>query len=132
MAELDRFLEEASGKRFHDGSWDCALMVAAWVERATGIDGASPWRGHYRTRIGWLRILKRQGGIEGVIAKGAALAELVETSSPRRGDIGIARQPNGELMAGICLGDRWASAGTRGLAACVAEPVRVWRVDWQN
>lgn len=132
MAELDAFLEEAAATRFHDGTWDCALMVAAWVERVTGKDGATPWRGRYATRIGWMRILKRAGGIEAVIAQGTALAGLEETREPRRGDIGVARQPNGELMAGICLGDRWASAGTRGLAACVAEPVRTWRVDWQN
>lgn len=129
MDALGGFLAEAECKRFRDGTWDCALMVAAWVERATGIDGASPWRGRYSTRLGWLRILKREGGIEGAIAKGAALAGLSETTEPRRGDIGIARQPNGELMAGICLGDRWASAGLNGLAACCAVPVRAWRVD---
>lgn len=132
MAELDDFLSEASAKRFHDGTWDCALMVAAWVERVKGVDGASPWRGRYATRIGWLRILKREGGIEAVIARGAALAGLTETSEPRRGDIGIARQPNGELMAGIYLGQRWASAGARGLAVCVADPVRAWRVECHN
>lgn len=104
-------------------------MVAAWVKAATGVDGASAWRGRYSTRTGWLRILKREGGIEAVIAKGAALAGLSETSEPKRGDIGIARLPNGELMAGICIGERWASAGARGLAAFVAEPVRVWRVQ---
>lgn len=132
MADLDAFLEEAAGKRFQDGTWDCALMVAAWVERVKGIDGASPWRGRYATRIGWLRILKREGGIEAVIAKGAALVGLSETNEPRRGDIGIARQPNGDLMAGISLGERWASAGTRGLAVCLASPVRAWRVDCLN
>lgn len=132
MAELDAFLEEAAAKRFRDGTWDCALMVAAWVERATGVDGASPWRARYSTRRGWVRILKREGGIEAVIAQGAALAGLSEAPRPRRGDIGIARQPNGELMAGICLGDRWASAGLRGLAVCQAETVRAWRVDCRN
>lgn len=131
MAELDAFLDEASRRRFQDGTWDCALMVAAWVERVRGVDGASPWRGRYSTRIGWLRILKREGGIEAVIARGAALAGLVETGNPQRGDIGIAERPNGERIAGIFLGERWASAGTRGLAACVAAPVRVWRVDCQ-
>lgn len=128
-ADLDAFLQEAEGRRFRDGTWDCSLMVAAWVKRVTGIDGASPWRGRYSTRLGWLRILKREGGIESVIAKGAALAGLAETSEPKRGDIGVARQPNGELMAGICLGRGWASAGPSGLATVVAQPVRVWRVE---
>lgn len=132
MRGLDAFLEDASAKRFQDGRWDCGLMVAAWVERMTGVDGASPWRGRYATRIGWLRILKREGGIEAVIAAGAALAGLTETKEPKRGDIGVARLPNGELMAGICLGERWASAGLNGLAACCAEPVRAWRVEWRH
>ena len=129
MDALGGFLAEAEGKRFQDGTWDCALMVAAWVERVQGIDGASPWRGRYATRIGWLRILKREGGIEAVIARGAALVGLKETTEPKRGDIGVARLPSGELMAVICIGERWASAGARGLAAFVAEPVRVWRVQ---
>lgn len=132
MAELDRFLEEATARRFQDGTWDCGLMVAAWVERATGIDPATPWRGRYETRIGWLRILRREGGIEAVIAAGASLAGLIEAAKPKRGDVGIARQPNGELMAGICLGARWASAGLTGLAVCAAEPVRAWRVECPN
>lgn len=132
MAELTAFLKEAEGRRFDDGTWDCALMVAAWVERAKGVDGATPWRGRYSTRLGWARILKREGGIEAVIARGADLAGLPETTEPRRGDIGIARLPNGDLMAGICLGRLWASAGTNGLAASVVEPVRAWRVDCLN
>lgn len=132
MDALDAFLAEAEGRRFQDGTWDCALMVAAWVERATGVDGAAPWRGRYATRIGWLRILKREGGIGAVITKGAALAGLSETSNPRRGDIGLARQPNGDLMAGLCLGDRWASAGVRGLAVCRADTVRAWGVECRN
>lgn len=132
MAELDAFLAEAEGREFIDGTWDCALMVAAWVERVTGIDGAASWRAHYSTRFGWLRILKREGGIEAVIAKGAAAANLKETATPVRGDIGVARLPSGDLMAGICLGERWASAGMNGLAVCRAAPVRAWRVDCPN
>lgn len=132
MAELDDFLREAEGKRFIDGVWDCCLFPADWVQRVTGIDGAAPWRGRYHTRIGWLRILKRDGGIEGVLAKGAALAGLTETTEPGRGDIGVARLPSGVLMAGICLGDRWASVGARGLSAARAETVRAWSIPCRS
>jgi hypothetical protein len=126
MAELDAFLEEALAKRFQDGTWDCALMVAAWVERVTGVDGAAPWRGQYDTRTGWLRILQREGGIEGVIAKGAALAGMVETDEPIRGDIGVIDFGQGP-MGGIYLGQSWAAAGFRGLAVQRATVVKAWR-----
>lgn len=128
MAELDDFLRLAEGREFIDGTWDCCLFPAAWVQRVTGIDGAAPWRGRYRTRLGWARILKREGGIEGVLSKGAALAGLTETTEPKRGDIGVACLPSGALMAGVFLGVRWGSVSGRGVAAARAKTVKAWSV----
>lgn len=128
MAELDAFLREAESRCFRDGTWDCCLFPAAWVERVTGFDPAAPYRGRYSTRLGWLRILKREGGLEAVLTHGAARAGLNETTEPERGDVGVVRLPSGVLMAGVLLGDRWASVGSRGLSAVRAEPIKVWSV----
>lgn len=129
MASLDTFLEEALAKSFHDRDWNCALMVATWVERATGIDPAGPWRGRFTTRLGWLRILKREGGLVAVMAKGAALAGLTETNEPKRGDVGVVRQRGGVDTACICLGSRWAFTDARGLGVRGGEPVKAWVVE---
>lgn len=60
---LSAFLAEASGAPFRFGDWDCALTVANWVEAATGRDPASSLRGRYATRLGWVRIVNRAGGM---------------------------------------------------------------------
>lgn len=127
MAELNDFLSEAEACQFSDGVWDCCLFPAAWVERVTGIDGASPWRGRYRTPLGWARILKREGGIEGVLSTGAAIAGLTETTEPRRGDIGVIKTTGGPVAA-ICLGQRWVVASSRGLWVRAAPVLRSWSV----
>lgn len=130
MAELDRFLAEAEAKAFKDGVWDCCLFPAAWVKRVTGIDGAAPWRGRYRTRLGWLRILKREGGVIGVMSRGAALAGLTETTTPMRGDIGVVHVADVETAA-VFLGGRWATAGPAGIVAIQVPFVKAWSVPCQ-
>ena len=134
MDALSRFLAEAELRRFVDGEWDWCLFPAAWVQRITGIDAAAPWRGRYRTRLGWARILKREGGIAGVMAAGAVRARLTETIEPLRGDVGVIDQGRGDIGA-ICLGVRWATVGQHGLTVSKASPSRAWRVlngSWRS
>lgn len=127
MAELDGFLRSAEAKRFQDGVWDCCLFPADWVLAVTGIDGASPWRGRYHARIGWLRILSRDGGMLAVVERGAQIAGLSETTTPARGDIGVIETANGPVGA-ICLGERWAVASSRGLWVRRAACLKAWSV----
>ncbi len=127
MACLNTFLAQAEGKRFQPGTWDCCLLVADWVKANTGIDGASPWRGRYATRIGYLRHLKAGGGVAGVVARGADLAGLSRTDEPRRGDIGVIEATDGPTAA-ICLGSRWMTVGRKGVAVVTAGAVTAWGV----
>lgn len=75
-ADLAAFLREAAGAPFSFGAWDCALTVANWVERATGRDPAPELRGHYATRLGWLRLVNRAGGLAPLFADLARNAGL--------------------------------------------------------
>lgn len=127
MACLTEFLARAEARRFQPGEWDCCLMVADWVRECTGIDGAAPWRGRYRTVQGFLRHLRAGGGVEGVMSQGAALAGLRETMEPKRGDIGVI-EAAGAKVGAICTGRQWVAVGQRGLSAIAAEPLRAWRV----
>ena len=127
MACLNTFLAQAEGRRFQPGTWDCCLLVADWVKANTGIDGASPWRGRYATRLGYLRHLKAGGGIAGVVARGADLAGLSRTDEPRRGDIGVIEDADGHRAA-VCLGARWMTVGRKGVSVAPAKAVAAWRV----
>lgn len=130
MAKLDRFLEEASQRPFDDARWNCALMVAAWVGQVTGVDVAAPWRSRFTSRLGWLRLLRREGGLLAVCEKAAGIAGLAETQTPLRGDVGVvARVPDGELLAAISLGRTWAAPGAKGVRGYRAVPVKIWRVE---
>ncbi|MFN4296809.1 MAG: DUF6950 family protein [Brevundimonas sp.] len=123
---LDRFLEEATARRFRDGEWDCQLFPAEWVLRVTGLDPAAEWRGRYSTALGRERILKRGGGPLAVMTKGAESVGLQRTSEPKRGDIGLIRV-GGRHYGAVCLGGLWAVATSKGLAAVKPDEVeRAW------
>lgn len=127
---LSAFLAQAEARTFDDGTWDCCLFPAAWVQLVTGIDGAAPWRGRYTTALGWARILRAEGGVGAVMARGAALAGLTATVDPRRGDIGVIALPSPvDAVGAVCIGSRWAIASRSGLAVVTAPVLAAWRVN---
>ncbi len=73
---LPAFLATAAGHPFAFGGWDCALTVANWVELVTCTDPAAELRGRYATRIGWLRIVNRHGGLAPLFQRLARRAGL--------------------------------------------------------
>ena len=114
---LDAFLERMAAAPFVDGKADCALTVADWVMVATGCDDpAAELRGRYSTALGRERVLKRKGGLHAVMAEAAIRAGLRPATNAVRGDVGTLRH-RGQILAGICLGDRWAVKSSRGLDA---------------
>ncbi|MFC5370939.1 DUF6950 family protein [Brevundimonas faecalis] len=125
---LDAFLEGMARRPFVDGVHDCALTVAEWVAAATGCpDPAVHLRGRYSTALGRERLLRRLGGLEAVMADCAARAGLVETANTVRGDVGLI-ETEGQALAAICLGRRWAIQGA-GVEVRTAERViRAWSV----
>lgn len=125
---LDAFLERMAATPFVDGQADCVLTVADWVVFNGYPDPAAPYRGRYHTALGRERLLKRDGGLHAVMEGGAIRAGLRPAPTPVRGDVGTLRH-GGQVLAGICLGSRWAVKSSRGLDALHPdEIIFAWRV----
>lgn len=123
---LGAFLREAAAAPFAYGDWDCALTLARWVERLTGIDPAPALRGRYRTRLGWVRIVNRAGGLVplvGGLAEAAGMQPIA--AAPRVGDIAVIKTIVGPAGA-IWVGTRWAIKVQSGLTGGPAPALAVW------
>ena len=125
---LNAFLEAVAATPFVDGQSDCALTIADWVIVATGCpDPALHLRGQYDSALQRERLLRRLGGLEAVVADCARRANLVETSEPRRGDIGVIRLGR-QVLSAICLGERWATKGDGLVVAAADEVLMAWSI----
>ncbi|SMO98935.1 hypothetical protein SAMN06265173_1482 [Thalassovita litoralis] len=85
---LTAYLEAARHRRFRPGSHDCALFIAGWVRRVTGIDHAEGWRGRYRS-LKRGQTLLRDIGFEDHVALVASLLEETPPARARNGDIAL-------------------------------------------
>lgn len=126
---LTDFLSAAEARAYAPGVWDCCLFPADWVLSLTGVDGAAPWRGRYDSERGLARILIREGGIVGVMQRGADLVGLEATTAPVRNDIAAVRLPCGTSVGAVFAGRAWVRPTTRGLAASPAIVLKAWRVN---
>lgn len=110
---LSLYLREAALTPFAWGRADCALFVADWVARRTGIDAAASVRGRYTSPRGARRILAaaRDADVDAAlvafVARRAAAAGLVETAHPVAGDIAVVTG----VSATACCAIRTASGG---------------------
>lgn len=124
---LDNFLDDLARQPFIDGAADCVLSVADWIVLRGHRDPAEPYRGRYRTALGRQRLIRKSGGLPALMSEGAARADLIKTTNPVRGDVGLI-VAHGQTVAAICLGERWAIKGD-GLVVAPAERVLMaWEV----
>lgn len=85
---------------FAFGQCDCTLWVADWVRSRLGVDPAAPWRGRYRTRIGWHRLIRGQSLAEVAgRALRAAGARQIDVLAAVPGDVGMIETHDGLAMA---------------------------------
>jgi hypothetical protein len=120
-ARLAAYLEPLRLRPFAWGTHDCCIFAAGAVEAITGVDAMAEFRGHYRTRIGSLRALRRFGAgtLEATLdAKFTPIA----ASIAQRGDIVMS---SGAL--GICWGEFLIAVGSEGDREGL---VRIARRDW--
>ncbi|WP_395674696.1 DUF6950 family protein [Inquilinus sp.] len=87
---------------FACGRMDCTSWVADWVLARTGRDAMAAWRGRYRSRAGYRRLLRREpDGLAGAAARGLAGvgARPVDPAAAQPGDVGIIETTDGPAMA---------------------------------
>jgi hypothetical protein len=113
------------------GPNDCVTFAADAVLAMTGHDPIEAWRAQWSTARQAFRTLQPLGGLAGAV-RTAGLQE-VGPRLARRGDVVLLRPPGREHSMrgalGICLGERIAAPGPRGLVmASLAEGVTAWRV----
>lgn len=128
--ELSAYLEEAAGRPFsYDGN-DCLLgFVGGWVQAVTGQDRAAPYRGRYRTELGCLRLVRREGGVEAIMRR--ALDGFPEVKKPEAGDVGCVLVPtdHGPVpIGGIYAGSRWAGLTAKGVLFAPFTALAIWRL----
>lgn len=97
---IDRHIKELRNDVFSWGKNDCCLFVADIVLEITGIDYAKEFRGRYNTRLGAMRFLSKNGGIEALFK---TLLSGLEADDLRYGDIVIFEGIK-EVTAGIYNG----------------------------
>lgn len=124
---LTAFLVEMARQPFQYGEWDCALTLARWVEQLTGSDPAPELRGHYRTRLGWVRIVNAAGGLVPLVGGLAERAGLVARPAPQVGDIAVVQSAAGPTGA-IWVGTRWVAKTQAGVTGGPAEALAVWGI----
>jgi hypothetical protein len=119
---LDAHLKAALGRPFSWGEHDCALFAANAVRDMTGIDGAAPFRGRYRTARGATLALRRFAG--GGLAEAAAAIcathgwPAVPVTLAQRGDLVLLDTAEGPALGLVDLTGRQAvKAGQDGLQA---------------
>ena len=130
---LDRVICAVRYRPFIWGDFDCCLFPADAVDAVCGTEIAAGWRGRYKTAKGAVRLLRRAGGIDKVMA---GIGPEIPPLMAQRADVvalpASAAAAIGEttgLILGICLGDRIASVAPDGLCFLpFALAERAWRI----
>lgn len=127
---LPGFLGRASRTPFVWGGHDCLLWLADWLLQIEHPDAAAQWRGHYATQLGAARILRRHGGLVGLVDAGVA-GLLDRTNDPHAGDIAVVRVLTGRgpsESGAIRTSIGWAVLSTKGLwVSSQLQPIAAWR-----
>jgi hypothetical protein len=129
LADLAVHCRVGASSAFVFGCMDCTSWVADWVAARTGRDAMAAWRGRYRTRMGYRRLLRRvPGGLAGAAAQGLAGvgATPIDPAAALPGDVGIVETTDGPAMA-IRGQLSWLAKTGDGLWKCQAATL-AWRL----
>ncbi|MGK9168034.1 hypothetical protein KXR53_17125 [Inquilinus limosus] len=111
------------------GRMDCTCWVADWVLARTGRDAMAAWRGRYRSRLGYRRLLRHEPeGLIGAAARGLAAigARPIDPAEAGPGDVGVVDTTDGPAMA-IRGQLGWLAKTGDGLWRCPAATM-AWRI----
>jgi hypothetical protein len=129
---LTAFIEERRDVPFAWGRADCCLFAADWVRLATDLDPAADLRGKYDSAASGMRLLRKLGGVCGILLDARKSCGIVEVETARcsRGDLIVADTGRGNAI-GIYLGHCSAFVGRDGLIfapVAMLNGARCWRI----
>ena len=129
---LAAYIEERRHAPFAWGVNDCGLFAADWVQLATGIDIALPFRGKYDSALSAAHLLREFGGIAASLeAVGQSCGmEMIDASRCSRGDLLVRNNGRGDAI-GIQLGNCSAFVAREGLVfapMAALDSARCWRI----
>lgn len=108
--ELAKFTAEAMSRPFVWGSWDCGLMAANWIERATG---EKVFLAAYTDALSAQRYITQRGGM--LAAASEVLGPpMAHPMGAGRGDVALVLIDGRECL-GVVLGEQVAGPGAEGL-----------------
>jgi len=118
------------------GGDDCMTFCATWALRVIGVDPAAELRGAYRTKDEAHAILHAAGGPLAFMDGRLEPIGCQRVDTPQDGDIGLVRMLAGDTydevrlteVGAVRFGPLWASISPRGVVACRAEAVAIWRL----
>ncbi|ODN69558.1 DUF6950 family protein [Methylobrevis pamukkalensis] len=98
------------------GVSDCSIRLGDWTREAAGIDAAAPVRGTYDSALTCARLLRREGGLDRLVARlmaGAGFCPTDEHDLPGVGAVGVIGLP-GRLF------HQWGASATARTGSCSA------------
>jgi hypothetical protein len=130
-AVLSDYVREGAASPYRD----CTVWVADWVLLRTGRDPMAEWRGAYGNRFGYLRLLRRQGGLGVCAARGLASigTAQIDPSAARAGDVGLITVllPSGALDSAMGVRGQYAWLLKTTTGICRYPPIcatAAWRI----
>ena len=96
-ARLSAYISKVASSPFEYGVHDCALFAAGAVDAVAGFDPAAPWRGHYSTEAGGLKLVRR-AGFESHVAVFRDLFPVISGMDRLAGDLVIVIEEGREIM----------------------------------
>jgi hypothetical protein len=127
---LADYLRLEAARPFARGTADCVALVADWVALRRGSDPIAPWRG-YATDAEADALLDRYGGLVRIAIVATKQAGLVETMTPRPGDVALIATDTVTRAIAIRTTKGWIVRLREGLSLYPPEQVRLlraWRV----
>lgn len=132
MTPVDLFWSHCEGPLVH-GANDCCITVADVIVAAGGPDLMGPYRGRYRTRIGFVRAFHKAGYrtlAEGIAATFADHGRQVD--EPHDFDVTVIAYIDaaGERVSSPAFyhSGFWCLRSERGGVCAKADPETIWRV----
>lgn len=125
-ARLTRAIEDTPP--FAWGEADCCTFAARIIRATTGADVMQRYRGRYNTARGALRLIG-DGSAFGQLISDELGPPLPAVTLAQRGDVVLARNPQGEATVAICAAARLACQGQAGVEYLpLSAGLMAWRV----